>query len=206
MEDGRVEMKRTEVLQIVMAAFIVTCARGEAVSQTDFWQKINGDTVSSIAINSNGRIFVGRREGVARSTDDGQTWTLTNQGVKEVSRFAFNSLGTVVAGGGGGVCRSTDKGSNWIQTTDPGNAVKALAINDSGYIFAGWGHEMGGGVERSTDNGTSWVDAGLRANSYALAINSSGTIFSGGNRHKRDNLIGPRESPSSSLRSAFGKQ
>lgn len=67
-------MKSRTVLQLCVAAFIATCGRGEAVSQTDFWQKMNdpnGDTVSALAIDARGNIVGGTHGGVYRSTDKG---------------------------------------------------------------------------------------------------------------------------------------
>ena len=95
-------MKGRTVLQLCVAALIVTCGTGEADSQPDFCQKItgpNGDTVYAVAINARGTIFAEIRDGVARSTDDGATWTLSNPAVNHsLHLFAFNLTGTAGAG------------------------------------------------------------------------------------------------------------
>jgi photosystem II stability/assembly factor-like uncharacterized protein len=174
-------MKCRTMLCWFVAAFVVTCGRGEAVAQTDFWQKINspfGDSVNALANNASGTIFLGTNRGVSRSTDNGVTWTESNSSFNfGVGYFAFNSSGTIFAAGDG-LFRSTDNGSNWTQIIHEGS-VKSLAINDSGHIFIGRG-AMGVGILRSTDNGASWINTGLDCNTLALAINASSTIFAGG--------------------------
>jgi ligand-binding sensor domain-containing protein len=145
--------------------------------------------IYSVAINSNGHIFVGTDGGgVFRSTDNGGSWTEVNTGLTNtgVSALAINSNGDIFSGTGrDGVFRSIDNGGSWTEVNtglmrSPFGFiyVSALAINSSGHIFAG----TGDGVFRSTDNGESWVDTGLTLfNGIVLAINSSGHIFAGNN-------------------------
>ena len=171
-------MKNRKVLQICMAAFIVTCAGGEAVSQSDFWQKISEDSVQAIAINSTGSIFASRLGRVVRSSDDGATWTETNAGMDApVWNIAFTS--STVFAAGFGLLRSTDNGSNWTMI-DGRAKIFAIAVNESGHIFIGWENESGWAAERSTDNGASWINTGLVFGPKVFAINASGTIFAGG--------------------------
>jgi ligand-binding sensor domain-containing protein len=181
-------MKNRPVLCWFVAAFVVTCAGGEAVSQTDFWQKTNdpnGGVGYALAINASGTIFVGTNRGVSRSTDNGANWTESNSdSTLDVGVFAFKSTGTIFAVGYPGVYRSTDDGLNWTLIANGGGLVKSLAINDSGHIFIGsWNEQGTGSVFRSTDNGASWINTGLGSNTYALAINASGYIFAGGYRN-----------------------
>ena len=127
--------------------------------------------VISLAINSSGDIFAGTFEGggAYRSTDNGDNWTLIDNGLTNtyVTALAINSSNNIFAATfGGGAFRSTDNGDSWtaLNTGVPNATFLSLAINASGYIFAG-GDPLGGpvGVLRSTDNGDSWepVNNGL---------------------------------------------
>ncbi|MFQ5768913.1 MAG: T9SS type A sorting domain-containing protein, partial [bacterium] len=111
-----------------------------------------------VAINSSGDIFVGTLGGgVFRSTDNGETWTQTNNGLKptEALAIAINSSGHIFVGNStGGVFRSTDNGDNWTQINSglTNTNIQSFAINSSGQIFAG---TDGSGVFRSVRSTTS---------------------------------------------------
>src|SRR5207249_2650015 len=70
-------------------------------------------------INSSGDIFAGTPGGgVYRSTDDGDNWTLVDNGLTNtwVTALAINSSGDIFAATlGGGAFRSTDNGDSWTQ-------------------------------------------------------------------------------------------
>ena len=182
--NSRAKTKSRTMLCWFVAAFVVTCAGGEAVSQTDFWQKTNppfGRTVGSVASKASRDIFAGTDAGVFRSTDNGGTWTESNSGLNPDTGYSvFTSSGSIFAWGNTGYYRTTDNGSNWTQFTHVGGFRTNVAINDSGYIFVGWGNESGGAVERSTDSGANWIHASFTSTDVsALAISSSGNIFAG---------------------------
>jgi photosystem II stability/assembly factor-like uncharacterized protein len=151
-------------------------------------------TLASLAINPGGDVFAGTTgcgDGVYRSTDNGDNWTLANTGLTstDVVALAIHSAnGHIFAGTysqmgeGGGMFRSTDNGDTWTEQNSGFTAydVNAVAINSAGYIFAG----AAGGVFRSTNDGGSWtnISAGVippGGNVWALAIDSGGYAFAG---------------------------
>jgi ligand-binding sensor domain-containing protein len=140
---------------------------------------------SSIAINSNGHIFVGTlSQGVYRSTDNGGYWVQINQGLTDLhpNSFTKNTSGDIFVGTMfGGVFRSTNNGNNWIQINQglTTNYILSLAIKSNGDIFAG---TQGGGVFRSTNNGNNWaqINQGLAGEGLYIAsleINLTGNIY-----------------------------
>jgi photosystem II stability/assembly factor-like uncharacterized protein len=142
---------------------------------------------SSIAINSNGHIFVGTlSDGVFRYTDNGGNWVQINHGLTDLhpTSFATNTSGDIFVGTiFGGVFRSTDNGDNWVQINQglTANYILSLSINSNGNIFAG---TSGGGVFRSTDNGNNWtqINQGLAGEGLfitSLGINLTGNIYAG---------------------------
>jgi len=137
--------------------------------------------INTIAINSDGKIFVSSKSGVFRSTDNGNTWTFNNSGlpVKEVLSFTFDINGIIFAGTGSGLYYSTDNGNNWnrkdciLNDTD----IILLATKKNGYMFAGifWGS-----LNRSTDNGNNWVPITIPYTfTTKMSFNSAGDIFAG---------------------------
>jgi len=148
----------------------------------------------SLAINENGTIFAGTAgcgDGMYRSTDNGDTWTLANTGLTstDVAALAINSSdGHIFAGThsilgiGGGMFRSTDNGDSWTEQNVGFTAldVNSVTVNSIGHVFAG----AAGGVFRSTTDGDSWSDisSGLLppgGNVWALAIDRPGFVFAG---------------------------
>jgi photosystem II stability/assembly factor-like uncharacterized protein len=159
------------------------------------WQEIDSGLNHSmeyfrfqaLALNSDGNIFAGTKNGIYYSKDNGSSWAEINNGLSnlDVNALAINSTGDIFAGTiGGGVFLSTDEGNNWnpINNGLPFNRIFAFAINSNGDIFAAIG--VGGGVYCSTNNGDSWqqVNAGLTNMLVeSLIINTHGFIYAGTN-------------------------
>jgi hypothetical protein len=77
-------MKSRTVLCWIVAACVLTCARGGAVSPADFWQKTTGPyggTVFALVINASRTILAGTSGGVYLSTNNGTSWTPVNTGL-----------------------------------------------------------------------------------------------------------------------------
>jgi len=188
-------MKTQKILSLILIILFFFLGINNIYSQ-DFWEPTNGPyggTVLSFVINSNGHIFAGTRDGVFRSTDNGESWTQTGLTEEYVKSLAINASGHLFAGGDSDVFRSTNNGDSWEATGCHADFWgKSIVINSSGHIFAGTTE----GVFRSTDNGDNWtqINTGL-SKTYvrALAINKAngylyvGTQDYGGISYSADN-------------------
>ena len=140
-----------------------------------------------------GEIFAGTAgcgDGVYRSTDNGDSWTLANTGLTstDIAGLGINSNGHIFAatrsimGEGGGMFRSTDDGDSWTEQNSGFMAVDANAVtfNSVGNVFGA----AAGGVFLSTNDGASWTDisSGLipaGGNVGALAMDSGNYAYAG---------------------------
>lgn len=132
-----------------------------------------------INVNSMGHIFVGTENFLFRSTDDGVTWEILNEGQFIVRSILVTSGDDLFVGlaMGGGIYRSTDNGDTLVQVMLD-NDVNALAANNDSVIFAG----TSTGVYRSADNGDTWqsVSSGLvDLNILSLGIDADNTLYAG---------------------------
>lgn len=133
-------------------------------------------------------VYAGSAHGVARSTDAGASWILS-QAPNVVNALAVHPTlaGTVYAGTNNGVFKSTDEGATWMDMsqglTDP--RVLALAIDPAapGRLWAGTNHDFHlGGVFQTTDGAAHWAwgSRGLSAVdvvSLAIDPHTPGTLF-----------------------------
>ncbi|HET7152396.1 MAG TPA: T9SS type A sorting domain-containing protein, partial [Candidatus Kapabacteria bacterium] len=150
-------------------------------AQTIIWQALNGPDGWAVCVSAcDSAIIAGTlNSGIARSTDNGNTWVYTsNYAVRTIAA----SGATVFAGSDdGALYRSTDNGATWTES-DTGFASGMSIIMNGTTIFVGAGHLTGGGcgIFRSTDNGDSWtqVKNGLTDSSYVQNLIVKGhTIF-----------------------------
>jgi photosystem II stability/assembly factor-like uncharacterized protein len=123
---------------------------------------------------------------VLRSTDNGATWTIVDNGLTGLSVYALatapnESGGTdLYAGTGEGVFRTSDNGDHWTNVSFVYSQVRGLEVTPSGAILAGTEAD----VFRSTDGGATWVDTNSQAAPLDFAVNLHGTsgvsLFVGG--------------------------
>jgi photosystem II stability/assembly factor-like uncharacterized protein len=143
--------------------------------------------VSSFAVSPTGSVFAGApRQGVLRSRDGGQSWSLVNReataGVGWLG-FAVNNEGHVFVGGYGDIFRSLDDGDRWQRVFPQRQGqlsplIQTMAIDSKGRVFAGGGR----GVVRSVDNGDTWatLNNGLENTEVlSLVADPSGRVFAG---------------------------
>jgi uncharacterized protein (TIGR03437 family) len=138
-----------------------------------------GGNIEAFALKDRA-FFVGTTGGVYRTTDDGVTWTLVNNGLNRAVQALGVSGTALFAGTDRGVYRTTDNGNTWAPVNkglgDP--SVRAFAVNGS-MLFAGAG--FGSGVYRTTDNGANWtpVNNGLTITSVRSLAASGAALFAG---------------------------
>jgi photosystem II stability/assembly factor-like uncharacterized protein len=110
------------------------------------------------AFNSFGDVFSIVTNKVYFSTDDGQYWTLLNNGLMNANAFciAIDSSNSILLGTDRGIFKSSDNGVSWFNSntglTD--TIVTEIIYVTSEIIFAGTNSE---GAFRSTDAGITWV-------------------------------------------------
>jgi len=141
-----------------------------------------GNDVRALAINGNS-IFAGTwGNGVYKSTDDGTTWTKTDNGLSPyglaVHALTVDSHSNIYAGTfGGGVYKSTDNGATWVKTSIGYQFIWGLAVTSDDVLYAA---TYGAGVYRSTDGGNNWtqINNGLSAKFvYSVVVDASNNVY-----------------------------
>jgi photosystem II stability/assembly factor-like uncharacterized protein len=145
-----------------------------------------------IAPNNNLYVATGYYGFIYRSTDGGETFTITNFAQREwLNKVVVYPDGTVFAGGEGGFWISTDNGNSWtmhntglVNSSNPG--VRDIMVNSGGDVYA---TPFDGGVAVSHDKGNTWtrIDGGLTttrtinpllsANNYLFAGSRDAGVF-----------------------------
>jgi len=138
--------------------------------------------IRGFATSANGLSFAMTDIGLYRSTDDGETWHKSDNGLQTnryVNSIIYVGNDVFFAGDLKGVYISTDNGVNWTQTALINVFVEALVQNKNGEIFAG---TFRNGVFISKDNGISWqaINSGLTDSVvFSLVVNSSNQVLAG---------------------------
>jgi photosystem II stability/assembly factor-like uncharacterized protein len=164
----------------------------------DFWQQTNGPTggiLKLVSTNSQGHVFISNTyingenisnfsfgtDKLYRSTNDGETWALLNNGLENqyINKIVFNSQGHIFIPSYG-IFRSTNNGDTWIQINNglPTNQfwIDDLIICSSGELLTK-GYD--GVMFRSTNNGDNWIQVNIGFIS-SIAISPTGELFAGG--------------------------
>lgn len=151
----------------------------------DHWDKVYASDQTwfeSMAINSEGDVFVGGSEGVLRSEDNGDTWVHVNHGLEVNSVVALVLDGTerIYAGVRSSVYRSADNGDSWAEIFRMDDSwVYDIAFDSKGHIFIGTANA---GVVRSKDDGETWenVTSNLRHGWVrSIMVNSRDDLYAG---------------------------
>jgi hypothetical protein len=160
------------------------------------WNQLPGPYLGHIAdieiLNANGTelltcTWYGNLGGMYRSTNSGQTWRLSAEGIDPnigngLNVIAASALdpnivlcGTAFAGPNF-VYRSTDGGQNWNLTSYSGGDIRGIKFfpNSSDNVIL-----IGGGIYKSTNGGVSWVHKSSVTNGRAFCFkhNQPDTIF-----------------------------
>ena len=151
------------------------------------WVEVEGPVgreVSTLVVDSAGTLYAGCGwEGVFSSTDNGETWTQSMNGLENISArcLAIDHEGRILLGTyEGGIYRSAGAGEPWVRI-DQGTttaAVNSIAIDPAGCVFAG---TDGDGVICSRDGGDSWerADTGLQGLSVISLLCTNDILLAG---------------------------
>lgn len=112
-------------------------------------------------LNAHGStLFAGTNKGVLRSTDNGDTWVVANNGLQDSIILAFASKGTMafVASMNKGIFRTSNNGDTWeaVNNGMPAGTFTALMATATD-VFAG---NQFGKIYRTMNNGNSWMPTG----------------------------------------------
>jgi photosystem II stability/assembly factor-like uncharacterized protein len=156
-------MKET-ILSLLLIFFFLPSTHAQ-------WVKTNGPEGISVTsfFNEDSVLLCGTNaQGVYRSYDDGDSWTLSDAGLQNKWVECFTSDSVYIYAGlfTGGVYRSSDHGHTWLPANAgiQNQAVVCMLVVDS-FLYAG---TVMDGLYRSSDHGTTWVDAngGALGSSY----------------------------------------
>jgi photosystem II stability/assembly factor-like uncharacterized protein len=108
--------------------------------QGNSWSNVTpqGSTVGAIGFTRTGEILASSMDGLFRSTDNADSWSLANSTVI-CSKFTMNPQGKMFAATDRGVIASDDDGTSWsrINSGLPNAPISALACDSSGRLYAG---------------------------------------------------------------------
>ncbi len=126
------------------------------------WNMVDSDADQALVTNGSDVFSGAFKVGIRRTTDNGNSWTVSNIGLinTTVSPFAVNDS-IIFAGSTNGLIMSTDNGSTWSLTSNE-SAIGAMIVSGN-VIFTSDGE---GTVLRSTNNGNAWDSIFLPLNPH----------------------------------------
>ncbi len=131
-------------------------------------------------VEQNNVIFAGTLDGVFKSDDGGNTWTIANNGLANtVVHAMIVNNSRLFAGTEAGVFISDDGGNNWTESNQglTISKINSFVLTNTG-IFAGTDDQ---GIFYSSDNGANWVvkNTGLGNLSVRTLTSNNGRVFAG---------------------------
>ncbi|HET9136333.1 MAG TPA: YCF48-related protein, partial [Candidatus Kapabacteria bacterium] len=170
----------------IISLLLLLCIASSATAQQ--WEQTNGvggDGTQSIAVNSQGHIFVAARA-LHRSMDRGKTWTrLFPEAISgSIKKIIIQPSGRIIVTARitnipylsyFGVFGSDDNGNSWKQLYD---SVTNIFTGASGSLFAILVGNLR--VVRSSNNGDSWNEldmSGIFGQATAASEDGSGTLY-----------------------------
>ncbi|MCX7736638.1 MAG: YCF48-related protein [Candidatus Kapabacteria bacterium] len=157
-----------------------------AESKTIYWQKVGNlkGKVTALITKPTGEIFAAiQKEGIYRSSDNGNTWEQVNKGLTNltVNAMAARANGDIFAGtNGGGMFVSKDNGQSWSEINEGLQSpyIVAVSINPNGHLYIAT--DVYSTVYRSTTSGQSWEERNNGIENISInniAISSEGELF-----------------------------
>ena len=202
--------------------FAGTTGDGVYVStdEGDSWAQIglaDAGWITAMVVGPSGEIYAGNTGGeIYQTTNNGSEWNLLPYNVGDevldmVLNPHTNSIFVAIDDiSTGGIHRSTDGGATWTKYTELSSTrVHSLAVSPVENIM--YASTADNGIYVSMDNGDSWSEPANNNLSKwidAVAVNSLGEIFAGGNNIYRsrdggENFEVVSEEPSSTNAAAF---
>ena len=140
-----------------------------------------------------------QNSGILQSSDNGEHWTLSNNGLTDLWFYSITANETTVFVGTGdqneGIFRSTDNGATWQQVNNGlsyyynGNWIPNMPPMISALAFVGSelyaGTEENQGIWKSTNNGDNWSFTSMETMNYSsiTAITGNETVVIAGSRN-----------------------
>lgn len=166
-----------------VSACVVVIAMWTSVSAAQglSWSSVGGpagEPVTSVAVDSSGRVFARGLNYVSSSIDHGVSWHHAGS-PSATDNLTAHVSGALFAGTFGGTEKSTDGGVTWIPCGEPFGNVTAIAFGPGNRIFAA---TRDYGCFVSTNAGQYWTNLSngqTTAKLRAIAIAGDGTIYVG---------------------------
>ncbi len=192
----------------------VSTDEGDSWAQTGL---ADAGWITAMVVGSSGEIYAGNTGGeIYQTTNNGSLWNLLSYNVGDevldmVLNPHTNSIFVAVDDlSTGGIHRSTDGGATWTKYTELSSTrVHSLTVSPVENIM--YASTADNGIYVSMDNGDSWskpANNNLSNWIDAVAVNSLGEIFAGGNniyrsRDRGENFEVVSDEPSSTNAAAF---
>ncbi len=146
------------------------------------WAPLNIMGLSDLGVNGLGfidtELYAATSLGVLVSKDDGLTWTVVNNGLKEIAVNCLTTIGQYIIVGTltRGIYLSSDHGKTWNQSNNGlvNTIITALATDDKNLLAGTDGH----GVFLSTNNEITWNQINSGIPEPVMVLNQYGTPIS----------------------------
>ena len=139
-----------------------------------------------IRVGANGAVFAAGAEGLYRSGDKGESWTLVRKGAVEGFDLSPARPSAVWANTGDGLFFSNDRGASWTalpagEIAEKGFVLKGLAVSPVDPLrMVIWRDQPGAWDRRryaSSDGGRTWSRSGFDDAGAFLPNNARGAVF-----------------------------
>ena len=160
------------------------------------WPLIRVGRATSAYASEDGSVYISTPEGLERTQNEGQNWTLLDLSGLHVNALTEKPSGVLIAGTmEQGVLKSTDAGSSWTSATQGIMAsIRALAVSADGSVVAG---TSSGTVARLAPGATVWNNdlqsdplSALEPTAVSCVVaNRSGMVFAGLSSDYSDGIL-----------------